>query len=433
MFQRVRDIVGGGIRTIASAVEGRGVSIDARLLAELRGKVTNLSGVNITPDVALSFAAFFASVNVIGTDTACLPLRVYQRIEGGGRRLATEKRLDDLLYTSPDNQRTSMGFRQSLMLHVLTRGNAHAEVDTTYGGEPGALHLLPAGSTRAETDSKGRVFYPISGQPTLPASKVLHVAGLGWDGLNGLSTIRLHSQGIGLGKAQETTGAAAYGNGNRPGGFLKIPAGVKDTVIKNLLAGFENRHSGPDAAYRIGLLEGGMEFQAVGMSMEDAQYIESRRFQIMEMARIFRLPPNKLGDYGDAHLNNIEASNLDYLVTTLMPWLVRIEQSINLRLFTQQERRQGFYVKHNMNAFLRGDMAARAEFYTKMFAVGYSVDEIRESEDWNPVGEKAGGSKHFVPLNMVTLDRAGLDPVSKDASKRKRARRAAERAAAGAV
>jgi HK97 family phage portal protein len=201
----------------------------------------------------------------------------------------------------------------------------------------------------------------------------------------------------------ETFGASFYGNGSIAGGFLKFPGEAPPEAKQNLRNSFEAIHRGPQNAYRMGILEQGWDYVKASVDPEDAQFLAGRQFQAIEICRIYRVPPNKVGDYSQAHLANVEASNLDYIVTTLRPWAVACEQVCSLKLLSQSERRRGYYFEHNLTALLRGDSRARVEYYTRMRDAGaLCPDEIRDAEGLNPL-EDGIGRVYLVPANLVPL------------------------------
>lgn len=378
------------------------------------------SGVTVTPESALSLAAAYAAINVIATDVSSLPLKVYRRRRDGGRDEANDIPLSGLLSRSPNGETTSLRFRQALMGHVLGWGNGYAEISFDGDGAPTAMDILDPGATAPERIPQNkRLFYRTSGGRTVPPYRVLHLAGLGFDGLKGYSPITQAREAVGLGLAAENFGCTFFGNGTWPGLVLESPQKLSKEAISNLKEQWESLHRGGDNAHRVAVLEMGMKASRVTISPEDAQFLETRKFQVVEIARLYRLPPHKIGDYSQSHLANIEAANLDYVTTVLVPWCAMIEQEINLKLLTEEQRRAGYYAEHNMTALLRGDMRARAEFYTKMRDLAaISPNEIREKENLNPVD---GGDLYLAPLNMAPLSmieekaKADLDKAKEEA------------------
>jgi HK97 family phage portal protein len=366
------------------------------------------AGVNITPESALTLTAALACINVIATDFSYPPCKVYRRRPGGGRDEVRDTAIWERLNVSPDGETTPMRSRQALMGHTLGHGNGYYEIETNGGGEIVGLHLLDPRTRPERRPQDNRLFYRLPNNKTLPPARVFHLAGLGFDGLCGYSPVKLASDALALGKAAELFGAGFYGNNSQPGGLIKTTAAVKPEALARFRAGWEGMHRGAGNNSRIAFLEQGWDFVPTTISPEDAQFLEGRKFQVLEVARIYRVPPHKIGDYSQSHLANIEASNLDYVITVLTPWCEAFEQEANLKLLTADERKAGFYIEHQLTALLRGDMRSRAEFYTKLRDLGaLSPNEVRDSENLNPI---EGGDLYLVPMNMVSLEHAGEPP-----------------------
>ncbi|CEF48240.1 unnamed protein product [uncultured bacterium] len=370
--------------------------------------IAQTAGVVVTERTALQLSALLAVVNVLATDVAVLPLRVYRRRPDGGRDLVDGDPRDDMLSVSPDGESTAMCWRQSWMCHALLYGNGYAEIQRKSRGMPIALHLLSPERTCAERDSAGLLRYKIAGDRALPPENVLHLAGLGFDGLNGFNMIRLLRQAIGVGLAEEGFAADFYANGSEPGGVLESPQRLSGDAQKNLRESWERKHGGQGNRHRVAILEQGTKFVSTTTDPEKSQLIQSRKYQVLDVARPWRVPPQKIGDFSEAHLRNVEASNMDYLTTALMPWLVAIEQQCLLKLFNRAERLAGYYVEHTVSALLRGDIVSRFKAYSQALADGWlNRDEVRAMENKGPIGEGGGGLKFLVQLNQTTLEKIG--------------------------
>jgi HK97 family phage portal protein len=364
-------------------------------------------GPNVNPKTALTFSAWFAAINVLSTDLACLPLKIYRARKSGGRDEVTDDPRTALLSVSPDGETTAMRWRQAWVGQTLGHGNGVAEIGYS-GGDVSGLYLLEPGTEPQRRGQDRRLYYRLNDGSTLPPYKVLHLAGFGPDGLSGYSVARQARQAIALGLSAETFGAAFFANGTRPSGALKHPGQLKGQARQNILDSWREMHSGAGNAGSTVLLEEGMDWQAFSIPPEDAQFLATRQFQVVEVARLFRLPPHKLGDYSQAHLANLAESNQDYYNTTLMPWCVAIENELTCKLLTEDERKAGHYVQHQMNALLRADPKARAEFYTSMFGLAVMTpNTISELEDMNPIG--ADGDERFLTVQAVPL-RSALNP-----------------------
>lgn len=376
---------------------------------------TTLAGVVVTPEQALTLTAAFCAINCLSSDSSTLDFSCYRRLPDGGKRLAPENPVHDLIHCTPDEEIPAERFRQTLMGHVLGWGNGYARIYRKGNGVPYRLNLLSPKSTKPirvnqVTQTGGVLAYSTDGGETVvPASDVIHVAGLGFDGLVGYSPPFMARQAIALGLAAEAFGATFFGNNAHASGFLKTPRKLKPEAVMNLRDSLNSIHQGPYNAHKIAVLEEGLEWVQNSVNPEDAQFLASRQFQVLEIARIYRCPPHKLMDYSQAHLANVEESNLDYLMTSLLPWLVRIEGEFNLKLFTRQQR-QVFFLEHSFETLLRGNMAALAAYIKELFAVGaVSINEIRHMLRLNPIGPD--GDKRFVPLNIAPLDKAGAIPT----------------------
>lgn len=375
---------------------------------------TTLAGVTVTPESALTLTAAFAAINVLATDSAALSLDCYRYRQDGGKELARDNPVHDLVHFTPDEETTSVRFRQALMGHVLGWGNGYGRIYRKGNGTPYKLTLLDPKTTKP-IRTGGRLAYSTDGgNEVIPAGDVIHIAGLGFDGLVGYSPARMARQAIALGLAAEAFGATFFGNGTRASGYLKAARKLKPEAIQNLRDSLNAVHQGPYNAHKLAVLEEGMEWVQTSVDPEDAQFLATRQFQVIEICRIYRVPPHKLMDYSQSHLANVEESNLDYLMTSLLPWLVIIEAELNLKLFTRPQRAQ-YVVEHSMETLLRGNLAAMAGFFKEMFAMGvFSINDICRRLGINPIGPD--GDKRFVPLNITTVDKAGIAPLPKPES-----------------
>jgi HK97 family phage portal protein len=393
------------------AGESRGVAGE-----ELWFPPTTLAGVPVTPETALTLTAAFSCINVLATDSACLDLSAYRHRKDGGKELAADCPIHELLHTTPDGRTTAVNFRQALLGHTLGRGNGYARIYRRGNGWAYELRLLDPKTTRPIRLGNGTVAYSTDGgNEIIPADDVIHVAGLGFDGLQGYSPVHMARQAIALGLAAEAFGATFFGNGTRPSGFLKTARKLKPEAVANLRDSLGAIHQGPYNAHKLAVLEEGMEWVQTSVNPEDAQFLATRQFQVIEVCRMYRVPPHKVMDYSQAHLANVEESNLDYLMTSLLPWLVIQEAQFNLKLFTAAQRRE-FFVEHSMDTLLRGNMVAMAQYFKELFAMGvFSINDICRRLRLNPIGPD--GDKRFVPLNMVTVDQAGKTPPTPPAAR----------------
>ncbi len=371
----------------------------------------NTAGIAVSERTALALTPILAAHNTIATDVAVMPLDVFQRQPDGSRRRATEHVNHELLRRSPDRGRSvPVTWRQALMGHALSRGNGYAEIQRTQRGAPYALHLLNPDSTYRRDDPATGDYGYQSGSTWIPGEDVLHIAGFGFDVVTGYNFTRLIAEAIGLGLAEQNYGADFFGNGAEPGAVITFPGKFQSPEkVEEFRSGFEGRHRGPGKRHRTAILQEGADIKTLGIDPESAQLVEARKFQATDVIRPWRLPPNKIGDFSQAHLSNIDAANLDYLMTALLGWLVAIEQQHDLKLLSLQEWRDGYYHRHNLKALLRGDIRTRYAAYEIAVRNGwYSRDEIRAMEEEDPIGDEKGGRLYTVQAQVVPLDKAGV-------------------------
>jgi HK97 family phage portal protein len=393
---------------ITSQIERRGAPSwwsDKLSWGGLVSTASTRSRVTVTPTGALGLTAVYAAINCIATDVSTLPLEVWKRRRSGGRDRVTDHKIDYLLGVSTDNETPANRFEQSLVGHALGWGNGYAEIEYESNGQVKGLYLLDPAQTRPDRRPQDKRLFYRSGNSTLPPWRMLHIAGFGYDGLQGYSPINLAREAIGLGIAAEQFGAAFFGNSAKPSGVLETPLKLSPQAIANLRESWERMHQGGENAARTAILEQGMKWNSTMIPPEDAQFLETRKFQVLEVARLFRIPPHKIGDYSQSHLANIEAANLDYLQTTILPWCLSIEQELNRKLFTEAERRQGYFVCHDTSVLLRADSKTRGDMYRTLRELGaITPNEIREREGLNPIAAEDGGDLFLVQGQYVPLE-----------------------------
>jgi len=388
--------------------------------------VPSVAGVLVTPQTALTFCAFYAAVRVIAEDMASLPLAMFRKTANGGCELMRDHRVTYLFNRSPDGECNDMNWRESYVSHVLGWGNGYSEIEWTGGGELDKLNLIhPSVILPKREPRTGQLYYELttanaagggSGKRVAYPWQILHFAGLGFNGLVGYSPVALMREAIGMGKAMEQYGASFFGNGAMPGGVVEFARQMKPEALKNFRESWNLVHQGSAGSHKVALLEEGAKWQSTQIPPETAQFLLSRSFQVIEICRIFRLPPHKLADYTNAHLDNIEASNIDYEKTCLRPWTIRLEKTIDFKLLTEDEWAAGFYCKHDFRPLLLRTSKDMADYYKKMFQIGYyTVDEMKALEGSNPIGEAAGGGKRFVQAQLIDLTKAGDPEAAKEA------------------
>lgn len=364
------------------------------------------SGTTITPDTAMQTTAVYACVRILSESVASLPLITYRRLEDGGKERAPDFYLYPILHSLPNPEMTSFELFETLMGHLALWGNAYCEIEMDGAGRVRALWpLRPDRMTITRDRETKQIVYeymlPNSSQPVpLAAARVMHLKGLSVSGMVGLSPIAMARQSIGLALATEEFGARFYSNNAQPGGVLEHPGKLGDEAYGRLKASWTETHAGLSNAHRVAILEEGMKFEKIGIPPNDAQFLETRKYQTTEIARVFRIPPHMLADLDRATFSNIEQQSLEFVIHTIRPWLVRIEQSIVRSLLTEAERRV-YFAEFLVDGLLRGDTQSRYSSYAIGRQWGWlSVNDVRTLENMNPVD---GGNEYLVPMNMMTL------------------------------
>jgi HK97 family phage portal protein len=378
------------------------------VLAQYFGGRAVSSGVPVSEWTALNYSAFWAAVQSISGTVASLPLFPYKRLANGGKERYLTSRLYRLLHDEFNPEMTAMVARETMQAHCLTWGNAYAEIERNQNGEPIALWPLRPDYVKPERAANGEIVYrvkPPSGRDALvPYEDMLHIPGLGYDGLMGYSVIHKAREAIGLGLATERFGALFFGNGGWPGIIAQHPGKLSTEAHKRLTESLNEAVQGPKAHSLI-VTEEGIKVEKVGIPPDDAQFLATRQFQVTEMARWFNMPPHKLRDLTHATFSNIEEQNIDWVVDTLRPWLVRWEQELNRKLIRPLERNLQF-TEHLVDGLLRGNTTARYAAYAVGRQWGWlSADDIRELENMNPLPD-GQGDIYLVPLNMQPADMA---------------------------
>ena len=384
----------------------------------------SLSGETVTEHTALTYSAVYNAITLISGTIGALPCHLMQKKSEtkNGRtvekkRLADDRRMYRVLHDEFNPYMTAMAGRECLVAHALAWGNGYAEIVRNGYGELMELWPITPDRIRPEMRNGALVYRVRVGNEDifLPREKVLHVPGLGFDGFLGYSVIAMARKSIGLSMALETFGALYFGQGTHPGVIVSHPMKLSQQGHENLQKSLTAAHSGLGKSHRLLLLEENMKVEKIGIPPDDSQFLESRQFQIPEIARWFNVPPHKLKDLTKSSFSNIESEQQSFYGDTILPWLVRFEQNFNMQLLSPSDKeysgRGRLYFKHNAEGILRADTAARGEFYTKMFNIGaLSINEIRAYEDKDPVD---GGDIHLVPLNMTSLENAGKLPEPK--------------------
>ena len=374
------------------------------------------SGKAVTERSAMQMTAVYSCVRILAEAVAGLPLNLYRYTEDGGKEKAIDHPLYLLLHDEPNPEMSSFVFRETLMTHLLLWGNAYAQIIRNGKGEVIALYPLMPNRMSVDRDSQGQLYYTYQRgtdeairdkdqTAILRPSDVLHIPGLGFDGLVGYSPIAMAKNAIGMAIACEEYGAKFFANGAAPGGVLEHPGTIKDP--QRVRESWQSTFGGSGNANKIAVLEEGMKYTPIGISPEQAQFLETRKFQIDEIARIFRVPPHMVGDLEKSSFSNIEQQSLEFVKYTLDPWVIRWEQSIQRSLFSAEEKKR-YFVKFNVEGLLRGDYASRMEGYATARQNGWmSANDIRELENLDRIPAEDGGDLYLINGNMLPLCNAG--------------------------
>ena len=381
----------------------------------LFGRTT--SGKPVNERTAMQTTAVYACVRILAEAVASLPLHVYEYQDDGGKKLVHDHPLYYLLHDEPNPEMTSFVFRETLMSHLLIWGNAYAQIIRDGAGRVLGLYPLLPDKMDVQRDDRGNIYYVYSrnsdenpmfkeyGDIRLKAEDVLHIPGLGFDGLIGYSPIAMAKNAVGMTLACEEYGASFFANGANPGGVLEHPGVLKDP--SKVRESWNSVYRGVNNAHKIAVLEEGMKYQQIGIPPEEAQFLETRKFQINEIARLYRIPPHMVGDLDKSSFSNIEQQSLEFVKYTLDPWVIRWEQSLQRSLLLPGEKGK-YFIKLNVDGLLRGDYQSRMNGY----AVGrqngwFSANDIREMENMNPIPDEQGGNLYLINGALTILEDAG--------------------------
>lgn len=369
----------------------------------------NPAGVRIDSESALESTVVLACARVLAESISSLPLQLYRRLADGGKEIAREHPLYRRLRVAPNSWQTSFEWLEQQVLWACLWGNAYCHIRS---GEAGAVdQLIPLHPSRmkVETIENGRLRYRFRNErgteELFTQDEIFHVRWLSDDGVRGMVPVELARDAIGLARACEIHGARFFANGARPGFVLATENDMTPDAARTLRDNWERMHRGVDRANRTAVLFGGLKpIELAGANNQESQYLETRRFQIEEICRLYRVPPHLVGDLTRSSFSNIEQQSIDFVQHTLLPWLRRFESAIARDLITDDS----FFAEFDTRGLLRGDAAARAAYYQSMYNLGVaSINEIRAWESLNPV---EGGDLRFVQLNMQTLDAAATMP-----------------------
>jgi len=377
------------------------------------------SGIYVTDDAAIKIAAVWACVRVLSETVASIPVMVYERKGNNSREVARNHSAYRLLHDRPNLEQTSFEFFETGQGHLALRGNTYAQKIYSAGRVAELIPLHPD-KVSLDRDSKNRIVYELqtgngTNNKTFPANRILHVKAFSSNGIEGLSIISNFRETLGAQIAMEQHGSRLFRNGTHLGGILSHPGSLSEGARTNLETSLKNKFGGIGNTGKTMILEEGMTFEKIGMTSEDAQFIESRKFGINEISRIFRVPPHMISDLDRATFSNIEHMSLNFLIYTMIPWIRRWEQVLNFSIIPPEELDR-YYIEFNPSALLRGDLKTRYDSYAVGRQWGWlSANDVRRLENMNSIGED--GDIYLVPTNMWPADKVILQGNSQPGAK----------------
>lgn len=383
------------------------------------------AGKSVNERSAMQLTAVYACVRILAEGIAGLPLHLYKCGKNGSREKAVEHPLYFLLHDEPNPEMTSLVFRETLMTHLLLYGNCYCQIIRDGRGQVTALYHLMPNQMSVDRDEKGQLYYTYlrsgeeadtmkKGTVYLLPEDVLHIPALGFDGLVGYSPIAMAKNSIGMGLACEEYGAKFFANGAAPSGVLEHSGTIKD--ITRLRESWNAIYGGSKNAGKVAILEEGMHYSPISISPNEAQFLETRKFQVDEIARIFHVPPHMIGDLERSTFSNIEQQSLEFVKYTLNPWVCRWEQALTRSLLSPKEKRE-YSIKFNVDGLLRGDYQSRMNGYAVGRQNGWmSANDIRELENLDRISAEQGGDLYLVNGNMIKMTDAATNPREKDSA-----------------
>lgn len=370
------------------------------ILAQPRARI------RVNPDIAMTYSAVWGSIRVVSDAMMTLPCRVVSTLPSGNQEVVKSNDGVDVIIGGAANEEMSTAmYISATMVQVMLHGNSLAEIETNGNGEPVSLWPIDWGRVNLDRDRSGRLVYDIindrAPNSTLRASDVIHIRGMSKDGIVGYSVVKMARESISLGLAAEGYGASFFGNGAVPSLAISLPGGLSPGAQDNLKESFLKRNRGPSNWQSPLILEDGMSIDKLTIPPEDAQFLETRTFQVRDICRWYGVPPPFLGDLADATFSNVEQLYTLLVTGGIVPWVKRLDSELTFKLF--QRRGIPLKVRHNVNGLLRGDVKTRGEFYKKLRDLGVlSVNDILRLEKMATIGDD--GDMRLVPQNMVPLD-----------------------------
>lgn len=396
---------------IQNALIKQGNELAQSRLPFFRGRGS--AGVYVDHDSALTFSAVFACVKILSETIATMSMHPFEK--DGKKKIRKTGPLDDLLSRRPNGEMHAFTIKEILTAHCVLRGNGYAEIERNALGEPIAIWPLLPDRTAPFRDSAGELWYAykvgFQSEPVaIPSADIFHLKGMGYNGSVGYDVISYATQTISTGMAAEQFSGAFFGNGAHLSGALMHPSKLTDEAREHIRHEFEAVYRGSNNAFRMAVFEEGMKWDKFSVDPQAAQTIETREYSIQDVARWFRVPPHMLADLKRATFSNIEHQSIEFVMHTMLPWVLRWEQEADAKLLTQPQRDRGMFIKLNVDSLLRGDLKARYDAYKIGREWGWlSANDIREFEDLDGLDPEIG-DVYIVPMNHQPADRLVAEP-----------------------
>lgn len=365
------------------------------------GKLTD-AGTPANKKTVLTLTAVWRAVNILSGTIAALPLHVYRRNDDGSR-LRDDSHAAAKLLHKPNRNVTDFMFRETMQAVLLMWGNTYAMIRRTDRGFPEELVLVHPSDVTPMMHQQNR-HYSVKVDNhvyTVPDKDMIHIPGLSFDGMQGYSPLAVMRESMGLGLAAQKFGARFFGSGANMDGVVQVPGSLNDKAYERLRNSWNEKYQGLSNSHKTAILEGDAKYVRIGIPPEEAQFLQTRKFQITEVARMFGIAPHLLSDLDRATHNNIEHQGMEFVMFTLTPWIKRWEAELNKKLFGADDR-GNYFCEFNLNGLLRGDSKSRSEYYRAMFSIGaMNPNQIRQLENEAPY---EGGDQYFAQGAYIPID-----------------------------
>ena len=416
-FSKPRDAPGENLPEVTDSVRDSG---------QVFSFGTANSGEKVDEQSAMQISTVYACVRLLAETVAALPLHLYRYTDDGkGKESAFDHPLYRILYRQPNDEMSSFIWRETMMTHLLLWGNAYSQIIRDGRNNVLGLYPLLPENVEVDRDEQGQLYYiyhaytdEVPGEQNqdiyFRKDEILHIPGLGFNGLVGFSPIAMMKNSLGTTLAVEKYGASFFKNGAQPSGVLEHPGVLKDP--QKIRDNWTAVYGGANNAHRVAVLEEGMAYKAISLPPEDSQFLSTRQFGVEEICRIFRVPPHMVQSLEHATFSNIEHQSIDFVVHTLTPWLVRFEQAIIKDLLLEEEQ-DVLFPKFNVDGLLRGDYQSRMNGYATGISNGFlSPNDIHRLENMDLIPAEEGGDDYYLNGGYVKLRDAGKFAQAKQAA-----------------